>query len=218
MIARETSLFAIERVEVRGGSRGVDAQVARRWRRRRRSLLVGLDGAAVLREARRFRPWSARPTTARSQTRCASGSCRSDPSAVLRDGADSVGRVRAGPNHRASPGRRQPDAAADVVSREACRLGEVLSASRRGARGAAIAAGGARSRPAAPRRREGMLVFHLRSGIELLLGAPAAIALKVAVAEHTLRACCRGTRRRRERSEPTGLRNESRDQLTQSSK
>lgn len=49
-IASETSVFAIDRIEVSGGSRQVDAQVRQALEPLLGRSLVGLDGAAVLRD------------------------------------------------------------------------------------------------------------------------------------------------------------------------
>jgi hypothetical protein len=50
-----------------------------------------------------------------------------------------------------------------------------------------------RARVAAVSLVNGALVFHLRSGLELVLGAPTEIALKVAVASDVLRQLPPGT-------------------------
>jgi hypothetical protein len=74
-------------------------------------------------------------------------------------------------------------------------LGSFLSASSGGDAARALGAAGAfRSRVGTASLVGGVLTFHLRSGIELLLGTAGDVPLKVAVAERALRVLPAGTR------------------------
>jgi len=186
-IARESSLFAIERVEVAGGSKSVDAQVVRALAPLVGRSLVGLNGAEVLQRTdglstvvsatydRAF-PNTLRVTVVRER-----------PIAVLRDGAaawivSERGRViRPVAAHAAATLPRLWIAAKTV------RVGEVLPLGLGGTLTHALtAAGPIRARIVTASLANGLLVFHLRSGVELVLGTPTDVALKVAVAVKVL--------------------------------
>lgn len=187
-IARETSLFAIERVDVRGGSAQVDAQVRQALAAVVGTSLVGLDGADVVRRAVAL-PW----VVSASYDRAFPNTLRltivpERPVAVLRRGVDAwlvSARGRVLQPLPANARRRLPRiwlAAARPV-----RLGAVLPAADGGAEARALAfAGPFRSRIATASLTGGSLVFRLRTGIELLLGAPSAVRLKLAVATRAL--------------------------------
>jgi len=138
VIARETSMFAIDRIEVRGGSRQVTRQVDAALASLVGRPLVGLDGSAVLEKV------DALPTVvSATYDRDFPHTLRifvvaERPAAVLRRGPHSW-----------------------LVSTRG-RVMERLASSR------------------------GSLVFHLRSGVELLLGNARDVKLKVAVAERVL--------------------------------
>jgi cell division protein FtsQ len=187
LLARESSLFAIDRVEVRGGSPQVTHQVDAALASLVGRPLVGLDGSAVLSRV------DALPTVvSASYDRAFPHTLRitvvpERPAAVLRRGADSWlvssrGRVM----------ERLPSTAVSklpriwISTRTPVQTGAELTAA--GAATAAHAAGLAGPfghRVASVSDAGGLLVFHLRSGVELLLGR-GEVKLKVAVAEHVL--------------------------------
>jgi cell division protein FtsQ len=196
-LARETSLFAISRIDVRGGSPQISAQVRRALASLVGTSLVGLDGAAVLRRV------DALPTVLRaSYDRAFPHTLRisvvpEKPAAVLRSGPSSWlvsvrGRVIA---RLASP--LYPKLPRIwVASRTPVRVGTELAAARGGAGVAARAvglAGAFAARIASASDTNGSLVFRLRSGLELVLGNSADTALKVGVAERTLPALAAGS-------------------------
>jgi cell division protein FtsQ len=188
LVARETSLFAIDRIEVHGGS----PQVARQVHAALASLvgrpLVGLDGSAVLHRV------DALPTVvSATYDRAFPHTLRifvvpERPAAVLRRGPDSWlvstrGRVMEPLSRTGLP--RLPRIW--IPTRTPVRTGAELTAA--GAATAAHAAGLAGTfgaRVDAVSYTSGSLVFRLRSGIELLLGEPGDVKLKVAVAARVL--------------------------------
>jgi cell division protein FtsQ len=186
-IARETSLFAIERVDVRGGSSAVRAQVVRALAPLVGSSLVGLNGAEVLR-----RTDALSTVVSATYDRAFPNTLRvtivpEQPVAVLRSGAkawvvSTRGRVMrpvALNEARALPRM--------WISEKTVRTGEVLPRRLGGTLARVLTAAGAmRARVAAVSFATGVLVFHLRSGLDLVLGAPTDVALKVAVAERIL--------------------------------
>jgi cell division protein FtsQ len=188
LFARETSLFAIDRIEVRGGS----APVARQVRQALGSLtgkpLVGLDGSAVLQRV------DALPTVVRaSYDRDFPLTLRitvvpERPAAVLRRGGGSWlvsvrGRVM----------ERLPSTAVPrlpriwVSTRTPVQVGGQLAGN-----GDAIAAravglaGEFAPRIASASYTDGALVLRLRSGLLLLLGDAGDVKLKLAVAQRIL--------------------------------
>jgi hypothetical protein len=194
-IARETALFAIHRVDVTGGSNAVDMQVARALAPLVGRSLVGLDGAYVLQRV------DALPTVVSATYDRAFPSTLhvrvvpERPVAVLRDGpaawvVSARGRVL------------RPIAAADAgtlpriwVAEKTVRVGGVLPLRLGGTLTRVLtAAGSFRSRIATASLANGQLVFHLRSGLELLLGSPSDIALKLAVATKVVQQIPSGTR------------------------
>jgi cell division protein FtsQ len=188
LLGRETSLFAIDRIEVDGGS----APVARQVRQALVSLsgrpLVGLDGSAVLRKV------DALPTVVSARyDRDFPHTLRitvvpERPAAVVRRGPESWlvsvrGRVM---------GRLVPTAIPKlpriwVSTRTPIRVGGELAGG-----GNAVAAHGVglagvfAPRIASASYTGGVLVFRLRSGLELLLGDPGDVKLKLAVAQRVL--------------------------------
>jgi cell division protein FtsQ len=188
LLARETSLFAIDRIEVEGASPRVAGQVQRALASLAGSPLVGLDGSAVLRKV------DALPTVVRaSYDRAFPHTLRltvvpERPAAVLRSGTSSWlvstrGRVMERLGARALP--KLPRIW--VPAHTPARLGGALT--RSGAATSARAAGLAgafASRIASVSFTGGALVFRLRSGLELVLGDPVDVKLKVAVAERAL--------------------------------
>jgi cell division protein FtsQ len=188
LLARESSLFAISRIEVSGASPQVAAQVRSALGSLDGASLVGLDGSSVIQKV------DALPTVVRaSYDRAFPHTLRitvvpERPAAVLRRGADSwlvsmrgrvIERLAAAtlPNlpriwisggTAVSPGAQLSGAGAAVAARAVGLAGafatRVVSASYTG----------------------GALVFHLRSGLALLLGTGGDVRLKVAVAERAL--------------------------------
>jgi cell division protein FtsQ len=186
-LARETSLFAISRIEVIGGSPQVAAQVRGALAPVVGASLVGLDGNAVLRRV------DALPTVVQaSYDRAFPHTLRimvvpERAAAVLRSGRSTWlvsgrGRVMAGLPSASYP--RVPRIW--VPARTAVRLGSELGAAAGVAARAVGLAGRFASRIGSAAYAEGSLVFRLRSGFVLLLGNASDVQLKVAVAERTL--------------------------------
>lgn len=188
VLARESSLFAINRIEVRGGSPQVERQVSGALASLVGRPLVGLDGSTVLRKV------DALPTVVRSSyDRAFPHTLRitivpERPAAVLRSGAESWlvslrGRVMQHLSSRADP--RVPRVW--VSARTPVRVGAQLAAPGVGATVRAVGLAGAfAARVLTASDTDGALVFHLRSGLELVLGGGGDIKLKVAVAERVL--------------------------------
>jgi cell division protein FtsQ len=188
LIARETSLFAIDRIEVQGGSPRVAAQVRQALGSLVGRPLVGLDGSAVLRKVDAL-PMVVSASYDRSFPHTLTITIVSErPAAVLRRGADSWlvstrGRVMEPLSSAALP--RLPRVW--ISNRIPVRLGADLTAA-----GAATAAhavgltGAFATHIASASYTEGTLVFQLHSGLEVLLGNGGDIKLKVAVAKRLL--------------------------------
>ena len=187
-IARETPLFSIDRIEVHGGSRQVGRQVHMALASVVGKPLVGLDGSAVLQKV------DALPAVvSASYDRDFPHTLRifvvpERPAAVLRRGPDSWlisarGRVMERLRSTALP--KLPRVW--ITTHTAVTTGAELTAA--GAATAAHAAGLAgalRARVNSVTYTGGTLVFHLRTGLELLLGDAGNIKLKVAVATRAL--------------------------------
>ncbi len=187
-IARETSLFAIDRVDVTGGSATLDAQVAHALAPFVGTSLVGLDGAAVLQRA------EALPTVvSATYDRAFPNTLRltivpERPVAVLRAGAGAWIVSERGRVIRPVAVKLAPALPRIWIGKKPVRAGEVLP---RGL-GSTLArvlteAGPFRSRVVTAALKDGQVVFHLQSGLELVLGSPDDIALKVAVAASVFR-------------------------------
>jgi len=195
VLARETSLFGVRKVAVSGGSLVVDAQVRHALQPMLGRSLVGLDGGSLVRRVEalptvvsatydRAFPHTLRVTVVAER-----------PVAVLRAGTgawlvSARGRVMA---------RLQPDAKRGLPriwlpARTAVGLGAELPAGGGGGDARALGLSGAfASRVASVSDGGGALVYHLRSGLELELGAASGIHLKLAVARRALRALPPGT-------------------------
>jgi cell division protein FtsQ len=194
-IARETSIFAIGRIDVRGGSSQVDAQVEQALAPLKGRSLVGLDGGDVLRRV------DALPTVvSATYDRAFPSTLRltvvpEEPAVVLRSGSSAWllsarGRVMSTLSTKADPllpriwlGAKTP-----------VHVGAVLPGAAVAVARSVGAAGAFASRVATASLQAGQVVFQLRSGIELLLGKPAAIPLKVAVASRALKVLPTGAR------------------------
>jgi cell division protein FtsQ len=187
-VARGTSLFAIDRVDVKGGSPQVAAEVRRALGSLVGKSLVGLDGSSVVKRA------DALPTVVRSSyDRAFPHTLRvtivpEQPAAVLRRGPDSWlvsirGRVmqRLGSRSVANLPRVW------VSSHTPVRIGEILPASGSGVAAHAVGLSGPfAARVATASYADGALVFRLKSGLVLVLGNRGDVKLKVAVAERAL--------------------------------
>ena len=188
LLARETSLFAIDRIEVRGGSPQVAGQVRKALASLVGTPLVGLDGSAVLRRV------DALPTVMHaSYDRSFPHTLRitvvpERPAAVLRRGHDSWlvsdrGRVIERLRTAALP--RLPRLW--ISTRTSVQTGTELSTAGTATAAHAVGLAGAfAARVDSASYTNGELVFRLRSGVELLLGDGGDIPLKVAVAERVL--------------------------------
>ena len=188
LIARETSLFAIDRIEVKGASPRVAAQVRQALGSVVGRPLVGLDGSAVLRDV------DALPTVvSASYDRAFPHTLRvtivpERPAAVLRRGPDSWLVSARGRVIERLPASALPKYARIWVSTHTLvRTGEELTAPGTAVAARALGLAGAfGSRVASASDTNGALVFHLRSGLELLLGDAGDIKLKIAVAARAL--------------------------------
>jgi len=194
-LARETSLFSIQRIEVRGASPRLAAQVRTVLAPVAGSSLVGLDGGTVLQKVDSL-PAVVRATYDRAFPHTLRITVVPErPAAVLRRGPDTWlvsvrGRVIGPLSSHADP--KLPRVW--LSARTPVRPGEVLTRTNGGAAArAAGRAGGFAARVAAISYASGALLFHLRSGLSLLLGAPSGIALKVAVAQRALATVPAGT-------------------------
>ena len=194
-IARETSLFAIEQVQVAGGSKAVDAQVARALAPLVGRSLVGLNGAEVLRRT------EALPTVvSATYDRSFPSTLRvkvlpENPVAVLRVGPVAWVVSARGRVIRPVAAHGAPTLPRMWIAGLKVRVGDVLPLTSGGVLARALTAAGLlRARIATASATNGLLVFHLRSGRQLVLGAPTDVALKVAVAEQVLQHLPWGTR------------------------
>jgi cell division protein FtsQ len=188
LLARETSLFAIDTIQVQGGSGPVARQVREALAPFAGKPLVGLDGAAVLARV------DALPTVVSARydrdfphaLRIAVVPER--PAAVLRRGPDSWlvstrGRVMERLASSAVP--RLPRIW--ISTKTHVRTGgQVVGAGAVAVARAAGFAGAFTPRIVSASYTDDTLVFHLRSGVELLLGDASDVKLKLAVAERVL--------------------------------
>lgn len=195
-IARETSVFAVRGIAVSGGSSQVDAQVQKALAPLLDRSLVGLNGAAAVRRV------EALPTVvSATYDRAFPHTLRitvvpERPVAILRSGTSgwlvSVrGRVIA--SIAASADATLPRIW--LGAKTHVRVADLLPLTNGGGIARALGSAGAfRARVATASLTGGVLVFRLRSGIEVLLGKPAGVPLKVAVATQALQALPSGTR------------------------
>jgi cell division protein FtsQ len=188
LLARETSLFALDTIQVQGGSAPVARQVREALAPFAGKPLVGLDGAAVLAKV------DALPTVvSASYDRDFPHTLRiavvpERPAAVLRRGPDSW--------LVSTRGRVMGRLASSAVSRlpriwistktQVRTGGQVAGAGAAMVARAAGFAGAFAPRIVSAAYTNGTLVFHLRSGVELLLGNASDVKLKLAVAERVL--------------------------------
>jgi cell division protein FtsQ len=188
LLARETSLFAIDRIEVRGGSPQVDAQVRRALGSLVGTPLVGLNGSSVAQRV------DAIPTVVRSSyDRAFPHTLRitivpERQAAVLRRGPDSWLVSGRGRVMERLPSHAVPHLPRIWVSSHTpVRNGAMVRAAGAGIAARAVGlAGPFAARVATASFTTGEVVFRLKSGLELLLGDGGDIRLKVAVAERAL--------------------------------
>jgi cell division protein FtsQ len=188
LFARETGMFAIDRIEVQGGSPRVDAQVGRALASLVGTSLVGLDGAAVLRRV------DALPTVVRADyDRAFPHTLRltvvpERPVAVLRRGTESwLVSLRSRVMERLPAGAESGLPRIWVSASTPVAVGGELTAPGAGVPARAVGLSGEfAARVATVSYTGGSLVFHLKSGLQLLLGDGGNIRLKVAVAARAL--------------------------------
>jgi cell division protein FtsQ len=187
-VARETALFAIDRIEVQGGPPRVAGQVRQALTSFVGRPLVGLDGSAVLQRV------EALPTVVRaSYDRAFPHTLRiaivpERPAAVLRSGANSwLVSIRGRVMQQLSAGSETQLPRVWVSGHMAVSVGSILAPRKARVEVRAVGLAGAfGSRVSTATYSGGALVFHLRSGLELLLGGPVDIPVKVAVAARAL--------------------------------
>ena len=194
-VARETSLFAIHRIDIRGGSAVVDAQVAHVLAPFVGKSLVGLDGGAVLQRI------DALPTVVgATYDRAFPNTLRvtvvpEQPVAVLRSGARAWIVSGRGRVIRTIAAKSAPALPRIWEAEKTVRVGETLPLGLGGTLARALAvAGPLRGRVGTASITGGQITFQLRSGISLVLGAPTGLALKTAVAVQVLQQMPSGTR------------------------
>ena len=193
--ARETSTFAIRSIDVRGGTPALEAQVAAALKPVVGTNLLAFDGGAIVRRVdalpavlsarydRAF-PHTLRITVVPEQ-----------PVAVVRRGRESWlvsarGRAIARVPRSTQPGlpRIWVPTAVSIAAGDFLADGDGSVA----AQAVALAAGFP-ARIATATLAHGELTFKLRSGLELRLGEPVDVRLKLAVARRALRVLPAGT-------------------------
>jgi cell division protein FtsQ len=187
LLARETRLFAVDRIEVEGASPRVTGQVQRTLASLVGTPLVGLDGATVLRKV------DALPTVVHaSYDRAFPHTLRvtvvpERPAAVLRSGPDSWlvsarGRVIERLRSPALPKLSR----IWVSAHTPVRVGAKLAGGTATVAHALGLAGAFASRVESASYTDRGLVFRLHSGLGLLLGDGSDVKLKLAVAARVL--------------------------------
>jgi cell division protein FtsQ len=195
LVARESGAFAVTRFEVEGGSVRIRHEVRRALAPVRGDSLLSLDGGALVRRI------EALPTVV------SAGYDRSFPHtlrvhvvperpvAVLRRGRSSwlvSARARVVARLRPHAARGLPRVW--VPRRTPVRVGGFLAPAGGGTAAEAIAlAARFPARIAVASLVHGELVFHLRSGLEIRLGEPTDVRLKLAIARRALRRAPPGT-------------------------
>jgi cell division septal protein FtsQ len=188
LAARETRMFAIHTVVVSGGTPAVQAQVRAAAAPFLGRSLVGLDGAAIERRVDAL-PWvvSSRYDRAFPHTLRVSIAVE-QPVAALRRGKETWlvsarGRVLA----RIPNGARPRLPRVWVPTAAAVAAGRFLAPDAGGAAAHVLAlAGVLPEHVATVAFAHGELTLHLRSGVELRLGEPVDVRLKLAVARRAL--------------------------------
>lgn len=189
VVARETPLFGVRAIEVAGASPGVQRQVERALSGRRGDSLVGLDLDAARTEV------AALPTVAavafdRSYPHTLRVTVVPErPVAVVRQGADAFVVSERGRVIARVPRTRRPELARIWVGRDVpLEPGSLVDGDLRVAVGAVAPLAGTRfpGRVASVATGDAELTLRLRSGLELRLGEPANVDLKLAVAGRIL--------------------------------
>ena len=188
VLARETPLFAVDRIQVEGSSPRVAGQVRHALASVIGSPLVGLDGSTVVRRVEalptvvsagydRSFPHTLRITVVPER-----------PAAVLRRGASSwLVSIRGRIMERLPSGADPSLPRVWIPAHTAVLVGSTLgSAKTRVAVRSAGLAGTLAPRIATATYSGGQLVFRLRSGLQVMLGAATDVTLKVAVAQRAL--------------------------------
>jgi cell division protein FtsQ len=188
LVARETPLFAVDRIEVKGGSPLVARQVREALATVVGRPLVGLDGSGVISKVDAL-PTVVRATYDRAFPHTLVVKVVPErPAVVLRRGPDSwlvSARGRVVERLPAGAGPRLPRIW--VSTHTTVQIGAALIAAGTGVAARAVGAAGAfAARVASASYSGGELVFHLRSGLQLLLGDGLDVKLKVAVADRAL--------------------------------
>ena len=196
--ARETSMFAVARIEIAGGSPEVRQQVRRTLAPLVGTSLLALDGRSLERRV------EALPTVVSvGYDRAFPHTLRltlvpETPVAVLHRGTGDLAHLRAR-SHRRFPsgrGRIRRFRASGCLTRPTSRWGATSIPSTQATPPArSHSPSGARfpARIATAAMTHGDLVLHLRSGVELRLGDPTDVRLKLAVARRALRGLSAGT-------------------------
>jgi cell division protein FtsQ len=188
--ARESSVFAVQRIEVSGGSPAIQAEVQRALAPVLGTSLLAIDGASVQRRVDAL-PAVLATTYDRSFPHTLRVIVVPEKGvAVLRKGKESWlvsarGRVVASVPPRSDPAlpRIWVPTATDVAS------GDFLDSDHGGTAARALALTGRfPARIALASFGHGNLVFRLRSGLELRLGDPTDVRLKLAIARRALHA------------------------------
>jgi cell division protein FtsQ len=196
VVARETPLFGVRAIEVAGASPGVQRQVERALSGRRGDSLVGLDLGAAGTEV------AALPTVAAvAFDRAYPHTLRvtvvpERPVAVVRQGADAFVVSERGRVIARVPRTKRPELARIWVGRDvALEPGSLVDGDLRVAVGAVAPLAGSRfpGRVASVATGDAELTLRLRSGLELRLGEPANVELKLAVAGRILPLLPRGS-------------------------
>jgi cell division protein FtsQ len=188
LLARETPLFAIDRIEVRGGPQPVAQQVQRALAAFVGTSLVGLDGSALLRKVQAL-PTVSGASYDRNFPHTLEITVVPERSAsVLRRGPDSWlvsahGRVIEHLSSSSIP--RLPRIW--ISTHTPVETGADLTGSGPSTAARAIGLSGAfAAHVASATYTNGALVFRLHSGLEVLLGEAGDVKLKSAVAERVL--------------------------------
>ena len=197
VLARETPLFAIQRIDVAGAPTDVEAQVRAAVAPLRGRSLVGLDGNALLRRVAGLptvlsaRYDRAFPHALRLVVRA------ERPVAVLRRGlgawlVSARGRVIGSVGRRADPQLPRIWLPTGVAADPGSILGERAGGLQARALGAILATGFV-PRIATVTARGGALVLALRNDVELRLGRPESLRLKLMIARRVLPTLPSGT-------------------------
>ena len=186
--ARESSVFAVRSIDVSGAPPRLQAQVRAALASFDGASLLALDGPPSSDGSRRCRRCSPSATTAPSRTRFTSSSSREAGGGAPPRHRE-LARVGAREGDRQGAARKRARPAADLGADAAAVLaGAFLDATHGGtaARSLALVAGRFPARIAAASFTRGNLVFRLRSGLELELGDPTDVRLKLAIARRAL--------------------------------